>query len=1038
MAEKKPYDFILQRDGSSSTQRAQTVLLQPGYFKPDERSLDDIYRFAKKFAAKVNFYESESFEDSISTDNIKVADCKDGDWSQFFQPISSSSLTGRKDLDPHLALYFAFLKLFAHAQDHINQFTEKHIDFYYNKILGLELKPGMEDNAYVIFELAKNANNVILQKGALLDAGKINNIPVTYCVNDNVILNKAVVAGLKTSVLKTDTIELAHQTNTIDGVSKKLPANQPYFDAFGLRHIAAAQKQKAKIGFAIASPVLLLKEGNRKITFSISLSGLSTDLKKANAVNTVELFLTGEKEWLGAYECLLTYSSFQAGRQMLIITYLLSPKDPAITAYKQAVHKNTFNTSNPLAQVLIDTNRAGNIFPHLKSARVEDIKIDVEVKDIENLEMENDQGRINSKKPFMPFGPTPKKGSGFTISYEELMQKDVSEYQFQVDWLGAPPNFSSHYNLYGGTNGNNSFTATYSAADGSSGTTLLFNSTDAATTVEWPASPFVFIWPQWRFKASPVVYKNYHSLFSNPNYVDILKTQSSVQAASKIKSQNSFALKGFVRFELNRSFLHEIYGRVFAEQAIEQARSKTVSLPNEPYTPIIKQIRLSYKAAARQSFLNNNSFAAFNKKEIQLFHIDLFGQSEQHGYLKGRAQEEIGNDTTIDPGIYLLPQQRPAAFYIGLADLIPGQSINLLLELAEGTSNADAEPLVISWHVLCNNEWRIFTGREILRNETNSLLQSGIVTLAIPESATTDNTLMDEGLVWVRLSLSGDPGSVCLFEKILPQAVKAGYTANGAFTGSGSIEAGSIKKLLKKTPDIKQVSQPFSSFGGRATEGNEAFRLRVSERLRHKQRAVTNWDWEHLVLQEFPELYKVKCLNHFNDQDDCCRASHPGAVTLVVVPNVQGKNFYNPLQPKVSTLVRQKIKTFIQPRASFFTQVFISNPDYETALLDFKVRFLSAGDFGVYRDQLNSALKIFLTPWAFNDTKGLQFGGTINKSVLLNFIEEQPYVDFVTDLKLYHIDENGNRSADLDTIHINNPKAILVSAPQHNIQQFKT
>ncbi|MCH5690621.1 hypothetical protein LWM68_44185 [Niabella sp. W65] len=145
----------MQRDGSSSTQRAQTILLQPGYFKPDERSLDDIYRFAKNFAAKVNFYEFESFENSIITGNIKLTDCKDGDWTQFFQSVDSSSIASRNDLDPHLALYFAFLKLFAHAQDHINQFTEKHIAFYYNSVLGLEMKPGIEDNAYLIFELAK-------------------------------------------------------------------------------------------------------------------------------------------------------------------------------------------------------------------------------------------------------------------------------------------------------------------------------------------------------------------------------------------------------------------------------------------------------------------------------------------------------------------------------------------------------------------------------------------------------------------------------------------------------------------------------------------------------------------------------------------------------------------------------------------------------------------------------------------------------------------------------------------------------------------
>ena len=33
---------------------------------------------------------------------------------------------------------------------------------------------------------------------------------------------------------------------------------------------------------------------------------------------------------------------------------------------------------------------------------------------------------------------------------------------------------------------------------------------------------------------------------------------------------------------------------------------------------------------------------------------------------------------------------------------------------------------------------------------------------------------------------------------------------------------------------------------------------RVSERLRHKNRAIQLWDYEHLILQNFPHLYRVK------------------------------------------------------------------------------------------------------------------------------------------------------------------------------------
>ena len=52
------------------------------------------------------------------------------------------------------------------------------------------------------------------------------------------------------------------------------------------------------------------------------------------------------------------------------------------------------------------------------------------------------------------------------------------------------------------------------------------------------------------------------------------------------------------------------------------------------------------------------------------------------------------------------------------------------------------------------------------------------------------------------------------------------------------------------------------NFNGKMKEAGNKFYTRVSERLRHKGRTIALWDYERLVLQYFPGVYKVKCINH--------------------------------------------------------------------------------------------------------------------------------------------------------------------------------
>jgi hypothetical protein len=210
----------------------------------------------------------------------------------------------------------------------------------------------------------------------------------------------------------------------------------------------------------------------------------------------------------------------------------------------------------------------------------------------------------------------------------------------------------------------------------------------------------------------------------------------------------------------------------------------------------------------------------------------------------------------------------------------------------------------------------------------------------------------------------------------------------------------------------------------------------VSERLRHKNRAITIWDYEHLVLENFPQIYKVKCLNHTKLVED--PVTHemeynevaPGYVTVITIPDLQNRNDINPLKPYTNQNTLLEIESFLKTKISCHVNLGVRNPQFEEVRLQFDLKLLSGfDDFTFYKERLQQEITQFLTPWAFAGNATISFGGKIYKSVLIDFIEERPYVDFITNVKMFHrIDDTTPESGDLDEIVASTARSILVSA----------
>ncbi|MCB0612993.1 MAG: baseplate J/gp47 family protein, partial [Phaeodactylibacter sp.] len=441
-----------------------------------------------------------------------------------------------------------------------------------------------------------------------------------------------------------------------------------------------------------------------------------------------------------------------------------------------------------------------------------------------------------------------------------------------------------------------------------------------------------------------------------------------------------------------------------------EAAKFSADLPKEPYTPTLKELSMDYTAMAGRS-------------DIQFIHL--------HPYQDTYELKDIFSEPTLLPTF-----EEEGTLYIGLSNLKPGANLNLLFQMAGSTADPYLNKAEVQWHYLKGNRWE---GNElkpdihILKDETNGLIQSGIIQFALPKDMTDDNTILPAGLHWIRATVKSGSRAVAETVKVYAQAAKVEFSPtenNDLKRLSTKLPAGAITAAQPEIGALEGISQDFEGFGGRPKESDDQFYVRVSERLRHKGRAVTLFDYERLVLQAFPEIYRAKCITHTlgrrmlrqspNPETDYHLA--PGYVTVALIPDLRNVEQANRLRPRVSAGMLERVKAYLQQRMSPFIRLRVLNPIYEEVPVKMDVKFVKGKSEDYYTQKLKEDLQQFLMPWAYEGQEEISFGGRIFRSTLLSFVEKRPYVDFVQNFKM--IDENGDEQ---DMIEARTTRSILVS-----------
>lgn len=1043
---------ILLRGGTDQLHRSNDTV-DPSDIELHGFGLSEWMQFAYNFASNVNFFDD-------TTGGL------DGDWEAFFKDEAATKalladLEATDELTPHLTLFICFLRLLEFSKDRMNNITKRHLDFYYQDVLQIEKLPPTYDTVHIIFELSKSIVHEKLDAGTKLNAGKDSNgIQRFYELSDETVVNTSKANEFKSLYFDPDYanpktgltepqyyMKAATAANTLNGVDEPLTEDQSTWYGFGYNHNRTSapfeELPDASIGFAIGSKVLQLSEGTRHIQFEINFDQTISQLDFTQLAEVLDVCYTNEKGWSDPIPLKSSFSfTFQSSNlsypsvsystgvntstKIVRLLVGLEPADKAVTAYNEKIHQLGLETTQPVFKFVLKTNSSDGLAVYktfIKKVKFIDTK--VHVSGMRKLQLDNDQGSLNPNKPMNPFTSVPVKGSSFSVYHEEVFSKIWDKVEVSVGWKNAPTDFQDWYSAYLDRFKKNFSPANYLTSFDSNGLPYLsVDQNKSSNNSNGTSNSYsnLIVWGAGYFKATGYIKLNgtwkiaqipATTLFNGSPY----STTFGMNGTS-FTNQDTEG----IRISLNQSFLHEMYPKLYAT-ALSKPES-TTPLPNEPYAPLTEDVSLSYTAHDR-ILLNDPSENAFANSENAFFHQDAFGYALQHPYLRSKLTFLASTDCTLVP-IHC----RGGELYIGLEGADNLQNVSLLIQVLEGSENKQTATFLgnqgVTWEILCSNHWKALDSTLLLENGTDNFLQTGIVKFKIPKEATNDNTRLPSGKMWVRAKMLKSFDAVCQVVNIHAQVGVAKFTDNKNELShlDKGLPAETITKLYQRLSTVKKVSQPYNSYGGVPAENDAQYYRRVSERLRHKNRAITMWDYEHIALQEFNELFRVKCLNHTGGES----FTAAGHVTLIVIPDTVNKNVFNRFQPRVSTAMLNRIKDFISNLTSLHVKLHVENPDYEEATVSLKVKFQSGLDDTIYKIKLNEDIISFLSPWAVDESLQVDFGRTLNISVLINYIEKLSYVDYLQDVNL-----SIDGGAAVRDYTPSTPKAIMVSATQHKI-----
>lgn len=418
--------------------------------------------------------------------------------------------------------------------------------------------------------------------------------------------------------------------------------------------------------------------------------------------------------------------------------------------------------------------------------------------------------------------------------------------------------------------------------------------------------------------------------------------------------------------------------------------------PNNPYTTFELKKAISY-----------NSNILIPTQKMELFTIAPWGINKidpQDGNKSDSKESDdaanyIFQDAKFPPLKYVEGEEESGVF-IAISGISQPTCLNIYFEL--GSYNINKQ--IIKWSYLsAENKWKEFSRKNVCKDGTENFSKNGIVQLYLNKEVFRIKDDIPADKIWLYVSTQKTDGQkdtklddfLHKIKYIQTQAVEVSFSEESVGTLQNEIclPQGSITKLIKSITGIKKVEQPFDGFVGIASETTDEFNCRVSEKLRHKGKAWTSWDYERILLERFPQLAAVRCVP--------CSSDDSGTVKIVVFPNVSLIPQGDIRKPQIDAFTKNEIEHYLKTLCSPFVNIEILNPSYKEVDITGKITLRKEyHDHTYYLKLIEEALTNYLAPWRSNPMNISLTTHTPKNLEIQYFLEKLEYVDFIKELSV--------------------------------------
>lgn len=679
-----------------------------------------------------------------------------------------------------------------------------------------------------------------------------------------------------------------------------------------LLSLKAQNKRKYPVGWQVESSLFVLEEGQRDICIRVKLD---------SGVNLSDIDIN--EGWTLQYSSADGWSDISTECKLsegLLYFHFVVERDFSVPA-QCSIDIHGIETEYPVVRIL--TIPQSSSYQWAKDISFTEISINVAVNGIRSFTFYNELGEVDTTQTFAVFGLQAEKGAWFVFGNEEMGIKPLKEVVLNGTWQKIPDSrakFNERYNGYG-----------------------IGVSDFSVSTETWKNERWNKVGEQQLF-----VYDEKGILFPASFRVEF----GGSKLALKNENDKSNGLFRIVLLSPEIGFGSEKYRNLFVKVMMENSKCKKDAMqeiPKEPCVPYLTDVELSYKAEATLCFSDTAFCENENKgREIKLTRVMEFSDKETFPMLEMGTQPLVPSFGT-DEFIYFSFSNA-----CGRNRLRMYLDMNLPVYRIPYEIARPGQKVSLDWELWNGKNWILVPDDTVIVEETNGFTQSGFIEI-IFDGGIKLEWLDCDGLLWLRAGKRGDTSACLHLKNVWTNCIKV---SSKGFVKE-TLPAGSIQSTVSVDERIAGIVQPFPTFGGVAELSEEQRTIRLTNRLHHRQRAVTQKDYELLLLELFPEVDMVQCIT----------ISRKGTgslpqVCLVVFSRSEDSRYYLSSAWKL-TEMEQSIKHY----APASVQLQVTNPQYEKvivrccATLHFKVE-----DKGKVQEHLVKIINNYFASWQTNDT----------------------------------------------------------------------